>query len=137
MSGNVRIEKEPFNPHTTDKEIRCVFHTVVIKMESMNGKFRDGRQEALESSAAVFNDEIIVISFMNWGEAAEVMDILDSEGFVDEKDYCYIDATRAVMYPGRRPLSAQLQTIELECPWLGGYQSLKGDLVVFLKTPTL
>lgn len=133
MARKIRIEDEPFNPRTTDREIRCVFHTVVVRAASVRGKFGGGVPQALESAPAVFNDEIVVLSYLNGAEAAGAIDILDHEGFVEGKDYCYFDATRATMYPGGRPARAQLQTIDLGCPWLGAYVSLKGELMVYLK----
>ena len=81
--------------HSAEKEIKAVFHTVVIKNESLARHYKGGMKGFMDKYRARCNLNITVKCFIGfYDEAYELLKDLKIKGLKFNKDYIYFDTAR-------------------------------------------
>jgi len=112
--------------YTPEKEIRCVFYTLIVRNQALEEKYRGGLRGFLKKYGGVYNDEILTICYMAWEFDADIAD-LEANGLEGRKDFVLlIDDQFGVPWE-----HDDFEPYPIEIPWLRGYYH-KGGVVVFM-----
>ena len=113
--------------YTSDKELKCVFSSLVIRVEALRAKYKGGVAAFAEKHCAVCNRNIVAYSAMSDMYLEKpIRDLLES-GLSPKDDFVNVDAGPLVMFSSQY----QGQEIDLGADWLKGYMQGSGVFVSF------
>jgi len=109
--------------HSAEREIKVVFHTVVMKNESLANYYKCGMKGFMDKYRGRSNEHITVKCFMAfYNEAYELLKDLKSKGFKLTQDYIYFDTAKylsAIDWKRSRGIKC-LDRVDTGVNWLKG-----------------
>ena len=111
-----------------DREIACVFHTIVIRNTALAEKYPGGLKAFTEKHLAKCNRDLTVFCDMG-SDIGDVWRELVDHGLVPEEDFIAFDATSHTMSVGRPGNENAEEVIEFTVPWLEGRCTNEGSFV--------
>ena len=75
------------NPH-----VRCVYHSLVVKMSALEKKFEGGPSRYLKEYKATCNRDLAVVNAMGTHDLWPIVEDLDKTGFIPHEDIFMFDA---------------------------------------------
>ncbi len=106
-----------------NREIECVFFTLIVKTEALNKNYPGGAKAFAEKHEAKFNRSLLVLYAMAMGYHAEAAEELYNSGLVHGEDYIVFDPTSNAM------LCEEGSEVTLGVDWLRGYIKGHGMMV--------
>ena len=106
----------------SDKEIRCVHFSLLVKTEALKQKYKGGLPAYLEKHGAWCNRELAIICWMSMNDLNDAMEDLYNSGFVYEEDWVVFDVLRVVHeheFLGRQTGDLS-NDVKLKVDWLTG-----------------
>jgi len=76
------------NPH-----VRCVYHSLVVKMSSLEEKFKGGPSRFLEKHRTVCNRDLAVVNAMGTQDLWPIIEDLEKSGLIPREEAFLFDAT--------------------------------------------
>ena len=109
----------------SDKEIKCVFLSVVVKTTALKEKYPGGLRAYVQKYNVRCNRNLAVIVAMNHLDLEEPIADLEKNGLIPDVDYLYFDATIDFMCKG--------EGVDADLPvdWLKGVTSGEGMKVCY------
>lgn len=104
----------PQSIYTADKEIKCVFFSLVIRRDALDEHYSGGARAFLERHGGYYNDRLVVMCVMGGGDLDEVLTDMRSQL---NQDYILFDAS--------------LGDVAFPVEWLKGYALDGGTMVRF------
>ena len=127
MSGaseEIQAGEDVYCQYTPEKELRCVFITLVIRNQALEKKYPGGHSAFLDKYGGEHNDEITLNVFMAGDYGLQVED-LEKNGLVANEDFVLLDVGIPFEIEGDHvPFNTSVK-------WLGGCYK-KGGVAVFL-----
>ena len=77
-----------------NRYLRCVFHSLIVKMSALEEKFDGGPSRYLNKYKATCNRDLAVVNAMGTHDLWPIMEDLDKSGFISREDAFMFDATR-------------------------------------------
>jgi len=109
--------------YTADRELMCVFSTLIVKTEALKEKFDGGLSAFLEKYHANCNRELAVLCEMATCYLDDAVIDIDDNGLVYGKDYIQFEPSKFAMF------FDQGREVDLECEWLKGFVKDIGMMV--------
>jgi len=76
-----------------NRYLRCVFHSIVVKMSALEKKFDGGPDRFLTKNKAICNRDLAVVNAMGTHDLWPIVEDLDKSGFIPDEDATMFDAT--------------------------------------------
>jgi hypothetical protein len=116
-----------------DKEIRCAFCTVVVRVKAIKAKYKKGLMAFIERYGARCNRHLAVLCSMGAEDLDEPVLDLEANGLIDSYDFACFDAAREVL---RSELTKEAGIkasgyVNFPISWLKGYVR-NGGVMVYL-----
>jgi hypothetical protein len=116
-----------------DEPIRCVFHTLVVRINALREKYKGGVRAFVETHKPRCNSSLVALCAMSEEDLYEPILDLEKNGLVAEEDFESFDAAGRVIgfamslkvgmgYP---------EELKFDAPWLKGFVS-NGGVMVYL-----
>lgn len=129
-------EKHYDGPHlifNSDKEIRCAFFTIVIKVRALEKKYNGGIRNFMESYTPRYNRDIAVVCSMSHFDLEVLLIDLEKNRFVLHEDFECFNAADEVM-SHNFPTASELQKnseVTFKCTWLKKFVQGSGVMVKY------
>lgn len=115
--------------HSSEEEIRCVFHSLVIRKEALREKYTGGVKAFAERHVARFNNGLGVICAMSAEDLDEALFYIRRNGLISGDDYVYFHAlTLPERIIGEMPELGE--ETDFGTTWLRGYPN-DGVMLVY------
>ena len=116
---------------SSDDEIRCVFHTLVVKTESLKIKYPGGVRAFVEQYNGRCNKKLAVICGMGEEDLDDAFTDIENSGLIDRLDFAYFDASRDAMeYALFKKLYGKMgRQVDFSIDWIEGYVHNGGTIV--------
>jgi len=118
--------EEECTQYTSEKEIRCVLYTLVVRNQALVEKYRGGLRRFLKRYGGEYNDEITTLCYMNPEYGSDVAD-LEANGLERSKDFVVLIDD---LY-GPPSCHKDFEPYPFDVPWLRGYYH-HGNIMVFM-----
>jgi hypothetical protein len=118
-----------------DEGLRCVFHNVVVKVESLRTKYPGGLKAFVNKYSAFCNRDLAVDCSMNSYDLDETIMDIQNNGLVFMTDYVCLDATDWSEGIGRERGIPESRPVDLKVPWLKAHTHKGGTVIQFVANP--
>ncbi len=81
----------------SEEHIRCVFHTLVIRMDSLKDKYKGGVRTFVEKHAPICNRKLAVTCAMGGEDLEGVIKDMVECGLIGQEDFACFDAMSEAM----------------------------------------
>ena len=98
-----------------NRYLRCVFHSLVVKMSAMEKKFEGGPDRFLAKHKAICNRDLAVVNGMGTHDLWPIVGDLNKNGFIPHEDATMFDATSLGSFLRNG------QKVDPGIDWLTGY----------------
>ena len=106
--------------HTSERKMRCVFHTLVVRRDALKEKYSGGVKAFAEKHHPQCNKDLAIICAMSGSDLDEPILYLRRSGLKSDEDYIYF---HALTLPGRimHEMPELAEETDFGTDWLRGY----------------
>jgi hypothetical protein len=121
-----------------EKEIRCAFHTLVVRMEAIRVKYKGGIRTFVDTYKPQCCRGLVALCAMSEEDLYEPILDIERNGLVGEQDFaCFDAAGRALGFEMAQKLGmSPAKELRFDCPWLRGFAK-NGGVTVYHADPPM
>ena len=114
--------------HTSERKMRCVFHTLVVRRDALKEKYSGGVKAFAEKHNPRCNKDLAIICAMSGSDLDEPLLYLRRSGLKSDEDYIYF---HALTLPERimHEMPEFAAEMDFGTDWLRGYPHDGGMMV--------
>jgi hypothetical protein len=131
-----RRERGPQLVFDSRNKVRCVFFTLVVKLETLKEKYKGGILAFLKRHGARSNRNFAYMCVMNENDLTVPILDIKKRGLISDLDFVCFDATwRAlgVEMPAKLGLKTQ-KRVQFPVEWLAGYVENGGVIIYYVES---
>jgi hypothetical protein len=118
--------------HVSERKMRCVFHTLVVKRNALKEKYDGGVKAFAEKHVARFNKDLAIICVMSGEDLDEAILYIRRSGLKLDEDYKYFHALTITSEEIIHEMPELAEETDFGTEWLRGYPHDRGMMVYYV-----